>query len=371
MTATRIPRNGYSDSTPPGAEANLPFQRSPMAGTPTPCLEVSVGEKVAFLQRPNAYPDSPEQVEVIETHMSWVFLSGRLVYKLKKPVRLEFLDFSTVEARRQNCEREVQLNQRLAGDVYRRIVPLTLQSDGALRLEGGGIIVDWLVEMRRLPADRMLDAAIRDNMVSAEDIRKLGGMLTRFYRHAAPVAMGATDYRKRIEKGICVNRSELTKPYYGLDAPQIGRLTRAQLNFLATRGNLLEQRAGDGKIVDAHGDLRPEHVCLTPEPVIIDCLEFNSEFRLLDAVDELAYLAMECERLGAAPVGDQVLHQYLEATGDSAGDQLICFYKAFRACLRAKIAIWHIADHDVLNVDKWRRRAGDYLELAERYASRW
>ena len=146
-----------------------------MASTPVPCPEVAIGEKVAFLQRPHAYPDNPEQVEVIETYMSWVFLSGRLVYKLKKPVRLEFLDCSTVKARRRNCEREVQVNRRLAGDVYRRVVPLTLQSGGALRLEGGGIIVDWLVEMRRLPADRMLDAAIRDNTVSAELEAAFGG----------------------------------------------------------------------------------------------------------------------------------------------------------------------------------------------------
>ncbi|MFN7085696.1 MAG: hypothetical protein ACK4N4_03600 [Burkholderiales bacterium] len=338
-----------------------------MAIMPAPCPEISIGEKVAFLGRPDAYPQRPQQVEVIETHMSWVFLAGQFVYKLKKPVRHDFLDFSTVAARRLNCEREVQLNRRLAGDVYRRVVPLTVESDGTLRLEGTGAVVDWLVEMRRLPADRMLDVAIRNHTLGADELQKLGDTLVDFYRHATPVPMDAGDYRQRFEKSIRVNRGELSRPESALDTEQIERLTRCQLDFVAARGDLLERRATAGKIVDAHGDLRPEHICLTPEPVIIDCLEFNREFRLLDPVDELAYLAMECERLGAAALGDRILHCYLEATADPAPLPLIAFYKAFRACLRAKIAIWHLADREVRDGDKWRCRARDYLELAERH----
>lgn len=122
------------------------------------CLDAPINAKVAFLRSPDAYADSPPTVQVTETHMSWVFLAGQLAYKLKKPVRYEFLDFSTVEARRKNCEREVELNRRLAGDVYCGVVPLVINSDGRLQLEGQGNIVDWLVKMRRLPAHQMLIA---------------------------------------------------------------------------------------------------------------------------------------------------------------------------------------------------------------------
>lgn len=342
-----------------------------MPNTPLSRLDGSIDEKVAFLQRPDAYPNRPKRVEVVETHNSWVFLTEELVYKLKKPVRYEFLDFSTIEARHRNCEREVQLNRRLAGDVYHGVVPLVTRSDGNLQLGGEGPVVDWLVKMRRLPAHRMLDAAISSNTVSAEDIRRLSHVLIDFYRRAAPIAVRAAEYRGRFENDIRANQAELTKPYCELSVPQIDRLTQAQGSFLAKNGASLERRARDGKIVDAHGDLRPEHICLTTEPKIIDCLEFKREFRLLDPVDELAYLAMECERLGAAPVGEQVLRQYLEATGDALPGELIWFYKAFHACLRAKIAIWHIADHEVRDTNKWRRRANDYLELADSYVCHW
>ena len=337
-----------------------------MLNARAPLRDASVDEKVAFLGSPGAYPDRPEAVEVIETHMSWVFLAGPLAYKLKKPVRYDFLDFSTTEARREDCEREIRLNRRLAGGVYRRIVPLTVRSDGALRLEGDGTIADWLVEMRRLPAHRMLDAALRAGTVSADDIRRVGRLLNRFYRRAPRVAVPAARYRKRFEDGIRANRDELSRAHYALDAGRIGRLHRAQQAFIARDGGLLERRARDGRIVDAHGDLRPEHVCLTPQPVIIDCLEFRREFRVLDPVDELAYLALECDRLGAPEVGDRLLRVHLDAAGDGVPDRLISFYKAFRACLRARIAIWHIADHEVRDMKRWQARARDYLRLAER-----
>jgi aminoglycoside phosphotransferase family enzyme len=334
-------------------------------------IDVPTDEKVALLRQPEAYPARPARVDVIETHMSWVFLAGELVYKLKKPVRYAFLDFSTIEARRENCEREVELNQRLAADVYYGVVPLTLGSGARLELGGEGPVVDWLVKMRRLPAHRMLDAAIRANSVSPEDIRRLTLLLTGFYRGSVPIVLEAAEYRERFEKNIHDNRAELGKPHYGLSIPQVEQLAAAQERFIRGHGNLLEQRARERKIVEGHGDLRPEHICLTAEPKIIDCLEFNRGFRLLDPVDELAYLSMECERLGAAAIGHEILRQYLQAAGDSLPDELIRFYKTFRAFLRAKIAIWHIADHDVRDTEKWRRRARDYLGLAESYVTGW
>lgn len=342
-----------------------------MPNTPTSHVEPSIEEKVAFLRRPAAYPDRPAAIDVIETHMSWVFLGDQHVYKLKKPVRYAFLDFTTVELRQENCEREVRLNRRLAQDVYLGVVPLVMEGDGRLRLGGEGSVVDWLVKMRRLPAQRMLDAAIRDNAVSAADIERLASCLTGFYGSAQCIGMSGSEYRNRFAADIEANHAELMAPHFELPARQVERLTQAQMRFVATRGGMLEQRALEGKIIDAHGDLRPEHICLVEEPRIIDCLEFKREFRLLDPVDELAYLAMECERLGAPAVGDQVLRRYLAASGDAVPEELISFYKAFRACLRAKIAIWHIADHEVRDTEKWQRRAADYLELAESHAQRW
>jgi len=326
-----------------------------------------IEEKVAFLRQPDVYPDRPKRVEVIETHMSWVFLTESLAYKLKKAVRYDFLDFSTLEARHKNCEREVRLNRRLAGHVYLGTVPLTIQGDGGLKLGGEGRVVDWLVQMRRLPADRMLDAAIREGTVDAGDVRKLSQVLADFYRLSPSLPFSPAEYRRRFEEDIQSNLIELRDIRYALPKTQVDRLAAAQRQFLTELGCLLEQRARDGRIIDAHGDLRPQHIFLTPEPVIIDCLEFNREFRILDPVDELAYLVMECERLGAPAIGEEILGHYSEAAGDACPIELIGFYKAFRACLRAKIAVWHIVDHEVRDHQRWLRLARTYLDLAERY----
>lgn len=330
-----------------------------------------IDEKVALLRKPGVYPGEVRQVEVIETHFSWVFLTERNVYKLKKPVRYHGLDLTTLAARRHNCEQEVMLNRRLAPDVYLGAVALTSTDHSGLELDGRGPVVDWLVVMRRLPAERMLDAAIRAGTVSADEVRKFSLLLADFYRRAAPVTLDPDAYRQRFATAVQANHVELTAPAYRLPGEQIAALTRAQERFLHDRGELLVRRARTGRIVDAHGDLRPEHICLTPDPVIIDCLEFDPELRRLDPADELAYLALECERLGAPALGADVLRHYREATGDDCPDALIHFYTVFRACLRAKIAIWHLADCAPAERDHWSERARSYLDLAASYADRW
>lgn len=326
---------------------------------------LSTGDKVAFLCSPESYPERPPRVDLIETHMSWVFLTQRLVYKLKKPVRYDFLDFSTLASRRHNCEREVELNRRLAATVYRGMVPLTCARDGRLHLKGEGRVVDWLVVMRRLPAERMLDNAIAAGTVTASDVARLVRLLAKFYRAARPSQVGAERHRRQFAAAIDTNRAELSKPLYGLPARLIRQVTAPQFNFVEMHGARLAARAS--RVVDAHGDLRPEHVCLTAQPVIIDCLEFNRQFRLLDPADELAYFAMECARLGNAALGDTVLHQVLGALRDAPDDNLIRFYKAYRATVRAKIAIWHLEDHHINHAAHWRHRAREYLAVAQRY----
>lgn len=330
---------------------------------------ISLEEKVAFLKRPASYPHRPQKVEVTETHMSWVFLADDLVYKLKKPVRYDYLDFSTADARRADCEKEVQLNRRLAKDIYIGVESLKKQKEsGALTLNGEGVEIDSLVKMHRLPAEKMLDVAIRNDSVKMEDLSRVSILLTHFYlKKAAQIDFGPRAYLQRFERDVDSNHQELMKPEYGLSHSLVEQLTKIQKNYLRNQGHVLVSRARDGQIVEAHGDLRPEHICLLSDPVVIDCLEFNREFRLLDPLDELAYLALECERLGAPSVGEKILSDHLTSIGERRPGPLIDFYKVFRACLRAKIALWHTDDHKVIDHDKWRERAREYLELAEHY----
>ena len=331
---------------------------------------LTLREKVAHLSRPESYPGKNAAVEVVQTHMSCVFLTDTYAWKLKKPVRHDFLDFSTLEARRADCEEELRLNRRLARDVYLAIVPLAVTPEGAMRVGGDGEVVEWLVKMRRLPAQLMLDHAIRHGNVAPHNVRRFALVLGDFYRHAEPVAMDAAQYRQRFERDIRANHLGLSAPEYSISLDLVQSITARQLAVLEQEASLLDGRVTQRRIVEGHGDLRPEHVCLEPEPLVIDCLEFNRDWRVLDPADELAYLSMECEVAGAPWIGEVAFETYREATGDDPPLALVRFYKAYRASVRAKLSAWHLKDHpDPADQGKWIARARRYLELADRYAT--
>jgi aminoglycoside phosphotransferase family enzyme len=340
-----------------------------MTGEPPQGQRLTPQAKVALLQQTQTYPDRPARIDLVETHMSWVFLTDRYAYKLKKPVRYEFLDFSTLQARHKNCLEEVPLNQRLARNVYLGIVPLTVDAQGKVRLEGTGEVIDWLVKMRRLPAERMLDYLIRQQTVATADIQQVALLLCAFYQRSAAVPVTGDGYRSQFAAEIRKNLQQLADPVYGLPGGLVEAVHKAQLTLLTEEPTLFDQRVREGMIIEGHGDLRPEHICLEREPVIFDCLEFNRQFRILDRVDELAFLAMECEHLGAAFIDRLLFDIYREKTGDNPPQCLVNFYKAYRACLRARLAICHT--HELAKVDwpKWQERANAYLSLAGQYSS--
>lgn len=324
---------------------------------------VTLEMKVDFLRRRDAYEERPRSVEAIETHMSWVFLTDRRAYKLKKPIRYDVLDFSTLWRRRRSCVREVRLNRRLAPDVYRGIVPLSLAPDGGLRLGGPGGAVDWLVEMRRLPADRMLDRIIGGGGIQRSDVAPAGELLARFYEHAVPAIVDEESYREHLLEGVVDDRDELVKPAYGLPADRVRAVADAQRGYLDDAAEVFDRRIREGRVVEGHGDLRPEHICLDDPPAIFDCLEFSRDLRMLDPADELSFLALECLRLGAPEVGGWFWDAYRDRTDDDPPPDLVSFYGRYRALRRAKIAMWHLREPDVDGADRWRERAGWYVEV--------
>ena len=328
---------------------------------------VALDSKVAFLRRPDAYADAPSAVTPVQTHMSWVFLTDQHAYKLKKPIRYDGIDFTTSALRRRNCDEEVLLNRRLAPDVYLGVVPLTRGPNGELAMNGRGEPVDWLVEMRRLPAQHMLDVILAESRVTAEEpaIRAAAGHLARFYVEAPAEAVSGAAYCKRLSDGVRRDVRELSQPRYGLPLGRITVLARAQLAFVDKCAVLFERRIEAGRIVDGHGDLRPEHVCVRPEPAIIDCLEFSKELRVVDPADELAFLALECERLGDARVGKWFLETYRSITGDEPPAPLRRFYRVYRALRRATLAAWHLDDPTVTEPERFAAKARHYLELVE------
>jgi aminoglycoside phosphotransferase family enzyme len=331
------------------------------AATPT------LAEKVAFLSAPAAYPDKPGQVTRRETHMSWVFFADDTVYKLKKPIRLSYLDFSTLPRREAACRAEVALNQRLAPGVYLGVVALT-QTRAGLALDGRGEVVDWLVRMLRLDEARTLEARLRAGRAADLDVGGLADLLARFYRHAPAVRRAPAAHLATWRALLGETRRVLLDPRLELPSGLVRYVLAVQDRFLRTRATMLARRCDEARIIEAHGDLRPEHVWMGPPVKIIDRLEFSAELRTVDCADELASLEIEMERLGAATAGLRLRRQVLAALHDTPPPELCLFYRTYRALLRARFAIAHLLEPEPRTPEKWPKQARDYLAIAARDA---
>jgi len=316
-------------------------------------------EKAALLGRPATYGPTVAAVETVETHMSLLFLAGPTVYKLKKPVVYPFLDFRTLAARERNCRDELRLNRRLAPDVYVGLSTITREADGTLAMDGRGEVVDWLVRMRRLPAGRTLDSLIAAGSATLEQVDIVATLLARFYAAAEHGRLTADGYVEQLRSEHAVSRAVIGAFDNGLAGPLLADVQR----FLDEDHALLRARVAAGRIVDGHGDLRPEHVWLNTPPVIIDCLEFNETLRQVDPFDEITYLGLECARLGADWIGPRLLRQLSTALGDTVDPRLLRFYARYRACVRARLALAHLTDSSPREPERWPPLSRAYLRL--------
>ncbi len=322
-----------------------------------------LGEKIEFLLRGDSYRPPAREVVRRETHMSEVFLADDRAFKLKKPVHFPYLDFSTLARREAACRAELSLNRRLAGDIYRDVVPLTYSRSG-LTIGGPGAVVDWLVVMRRLGEAQMLDRTIEQKRLHRWQLDRLATTLAQFYRRAHAVFMSPARYQVEFGRSLAFNRRVLLDPRFALPAGRIRYVDAMQRRFLAERAALLAERVRARRIIDGHGDLRPEHIWLGDPVRIIDCLEFNAALRMVDPFDEIAFLCIECERLGAGWAGEYLRRHIMHALRDGHSEELFIFYRCHRATLRARLAIAHLLEPNPRTPEKWPVLARTYLELA-------
>ena len=330
---------------------------------PTVIPGISLADKVAFLSRGDAYRPPVAEVTRRETHMSIVFLADDQVFKLKKPVRFPYLDFSTLQRREAACRAEIELNRRLAPDVYRDVVPLVRSAIG-LAIGNGGEVVDWLVVMKRLDENQMLDRVIAAGQLQRWQIDRLASTLVQFYRRAPTSLASPAAHIANLGRGIAYNRRILFDPRFHLPLGHVRHVDGVLRRFLKERHCLLAERVRARHIIDGHGDLRPEHIWLGDPVRIIDCLEFNRSLRMVDPIDELAFLCVECERLGAAWAGEHLRRRVMRALHDGHSEELFIFYRIYRAMLRARLATAHLLETTPRAPEKWLPLTLSYLQLA-------
>lgn len=338
---------------------------------------------VRAMLRPGFYPRRPERVRLVQTHVSWVFIAGDRVYKVKKPVDFGFLDFSSLARRAQACRREVRLNRRLAPGLYLGVAPIFASrspgTDGhsapgrRYSLAHPGRIVDYAVVMRLLPHKRLLTSLLARGAASAADLRRVARRIASFHARAAAaaprwrrVAVLAENLRENFRQTVPF----LERTVSGGDYLLVWDYNH---DFLERRRALLEKRAREGRIRDGHGDLHAEHVSVGRSRVLIyDCIEFSERLRQCDVAADIAFLYMDLLHHRRPDLASTLMDEYLKRTGDWEVRLLVPFYACYRAVVREKVESLRLADPGIAAAHKRAaaRRATSYFRLARELARR-
>jgi hypothetical protein len=322
------------------------------------------------LQQPDIYPDPTSTVEVRETHISLVYLTDHYAYKIKKPLDLGFLDFSTLEQRQFCCEQELALNRRLSANVYLDVVPIH-QSGHRINFDGDGPVVDYALKMRRLSEEDSLQTLLQHGQDTEELMAQLATRLAAFHNdHPLPCSEDAYGTLELIRADWEENFTQ-TSGYVGqmLSWDTYEQIQDAVSTFIQRRADWFAQRIEEGRIRDCHGDLRAEHVYAeSGQFQIIDCIEFNQRFRYIDVASEVAFLAMDLERLGAPDAARHFVQTYVRASRDVGLYRLLDFYCCYRAYVRGKVTAMGLEAAPPEKRGLLRRQAESYFTRALRYA---
>jgi aminoglycoside phosphotransferase family enzyme/predicted kinase len=325
---------------------------------------MDIQQLIDGLSRPDAYPHPVDAIEVRQTHISVVFLAGDFVYKLHKPVRLGFLDFSTPELRKHDCEEEVRLNRRLAPDVYLGVVGVEATAGGLRFREQPTKAIEWAVKMRRLPDNASVLERLRRGELTGDQIDRLAEVVAAFHRDAATdgkvASFGRLDVVARnARENFTQSESEVGETVSRAVFERLRDLTESAITQV---GPLVEDRAARGIPRDTHGDLHLDHVYLFPDRpppgdvVIIDCVEFSERLRYADPTADMAFLVMDLKFRGRRDLAGRFADAYFAAADDPEGRRLLPFYTAYRAAVRGKVEGMTVREPEVAPADRERFR---------------
>jgi aminoglycoside phosphotransferase family enzyme len=300
-----------------------------------------IQEQINSLLLEGEFPEDSAERELIETHISWVFICHRYVYKIKKPIKYSFLDFSTLEKRKKYCKREIELNKRLTNDIYLDVVTINRLNDHYKIGGNAGTVVDYAVRMLKMDGDKQMDRLLVQNKVTKLDIQNLAKKIAVFHENTVII------YQKDVldiqedfndlegEKGYLARQTNGN--FY---ATIIGSAIKASNDFLKRNKDLLTGRLRAGFFRDCHGDLHSRNIFLLPSPQPFDCIEFNDDFRQIDVLNEVAFLCMDLDAFGKNDLSELFLeyyNQFFPSMRSSEEHHLFVFYKAYRANVRAKV----------------------------------
>jgi aminoglycoside phosphotransferase family enzyme len=318
---------------------------------------------------PQTYPETTGKIDLIQTHISFVFLTEKYVYKVKKPVNFGFLDFSSLDKRRMYCEKELQLNRRLCPDIYLEVVPIN-KSNG-LKIKGAGETVEYALKMKRLPQECIMTLLLQEGKVDKKVIDEIAAIVAKFHSEAQTNAeITEIGGNKAVKFNWDENFAQTTK-YIGQT------LSKADFDFMQTNINnfitknkaLFEARMEDKRVRDCHGDLHSGNIFITPKICIFDAFEFHDRFRYSDVAADVAFLAMDLDYQNRSDLSDYLIAQYQKYSKDPQLQTLLPFYKCYRAYVRGKVISFRLDDPNIKPEDKKAaiKDAEAYFKLALQY----
>jgi aminoglycoside phosphotransferase family enzyme/predicted kinase len=320
------------------------------------------------LLKPEAYDHPAGDIELLQTHISYVLLAGPYAYKIKKAVELGFVDYGTLDRRREMCEAEVRLNARLCPEAYIGVVPVTRAHGGHL-INGDGEVVEYAVKMRRMPHERMMPHLLEHAAVTRQHVRALARRIAAFHEASHGDARVASFGGVQAVRENWQENFDQTRPYIGrtIEAETYEAIDAYVGSFLRGEAALFDERRLGGRVRDCHGDLRSDSVVIHPDGSIcvMDCIEFNDRLRYGDVASDIGFLAMDLEFRGHQPLSDELLATYIDASRDGTLPLVLPFYKCYRAFVRGKVESLQVDEPEV--PDDQRKAAAD---RARRYFTR-
>ncbi len=317
------------------------------------------------------FSDDTSSRELVETHISWVILCDKFVYKIKKPVHYSFLNFSTIEKRKHFCKREIELNKRLSGDLYMNVQAIRQTKQGLIIGGKGGAIVDYAVKMRKIDRELQMDKLLQRNKVTKSHIRKLAKKIASFHKGARIINRKNLLHLKEDFNDLGKQKGYLSEELNSNHTNIIEHAIALSDGFLQKNKALLKARLKSGFFRDCHGDLHSRNIFLLPSPLPFDCIEFNDDFRQIDVLNEVAFLCMDLDAFGRQDLSDLFINyynQYFPVMKTEVERSLFIYYKSYRANIRAKVnSLRAKSANNNTEKSKALRESKKYLRLINSY----
>lgn len=327
---------------------------------------------VEALKKPETYNQAPKRIEVKQTHISYVFLTDVYVYKVKKAVNFGFLDFSTLEKRRNFCEKELAFNKPLCGDMYLEVVPINRSTSGEIRINGEGKTIEYAVKMKKIPEEKIMTHLLEEGKIDENIMDKMAKIIADFHEKAEltktdgelePLSMIETNWRENFEQ---------TQEFIGRSiSAQTHQFIQKKVDqFMKKSQGLLAKRVNENKIKNCHGDMHSGNIFVADKIYIFDAIEFNERFSNCDVASEVAFLAMDLDFKKRKDLSEFFIKKYVKYSGDQELLDLLNFYKCYRAYVRGKVTSFRLNDPNINEEEKQQatKQASAYFDLALVYA---